>query len=133
MVLLNTSTRWSHVCQLFTRNLAFFILLSQIIKLKVHFPDQAIKSTRIDNAVEFTFQVFDDFCLSVGIDVEHLDLHVYTQNGLAESLIKHLQLVARPLLMQSRLPITTWGHAIMLKCCLDLDPLLIISSHMHNL
>ena len=90
MVLLDTYTRWSHVCQLSTRNLSFFILLSQIIKLKAHFPDQAIKSTQLDNAAEFTSQVFDDYCLSVGIDVEHLDPHVHTQNGLAESLIKHL-------------------------------------------
>ena len=39
--------------------------------------------------------------------------HVHTQNGLAESLIKRLQLIARPLLMRSSLPSSAWGHAIL--------------------
>ena len=34
------------------------------------------------------------------------------QNGLAESFIKCLQLIARPLLMKTKLPIFAWGHAI---------------------
>ncbi|KAL0346573.1 UNVERIFIED_CONTAM: Retrovirus-related Pol polyprotein from transposon TNT 1-94 [Sesamum calycinum] len=38
---------------------------------------------------------------------------MYTQNGLAESLIKRLQLIARPLLMRSKLPSSAWGHAIL--------------------
>ena len=36
----------------------------------------------------------------IGIDVEHPIAHVHTQNGLAKSFIKHLQLIARPLLMR---------------------------------
>jgi hypothetical protein len=32
MVLINTSTRWSHVCLLSTRNHAFAKIMSQIIK-----------------------------------------------------------------------------------------------------
>ncbi|BAB02592.1 retroelement pol polyprotein-like [Arabidopsis thaliana] len=47
------------------------------------------------------------------ISVEHPVAHVHTQNGLAESLIKRLQLIARPLLMKSKLPISAWGHAIL--------------------
>jgi len=39
--------------------------------------------------------------------------HVHTQNGLAKSFIKCLQLVARPLLMKSKLPMSAWGHAIL--------------------
>ena len=39
----------------------------------------------------------------VGIDVEHLVAHSHTHNGLAESLIKHLQLIARPLLLKTKL------------------------------
>ena len=35
------------------------------------------------------------------------------QNGLAESFIKCLQLIARPLLMKTKLPTSAWGHAIM--------------------
>ena len=51
--------------------------------------------------------------LSVGINIEHPIAHTHTQNGLAESFIKHLQLMARPLLMKTKLPTSTWGHAIM--------------------
>ncbi|GJY79867.1 hypothetical protein Tco_0492618 [Tanacetum coccineum] len=39
--------------------------------------------------------------------------HVHTQNGLAESLIKRLQLIARPLIMRTKLPVSMWGHAIL--------------------
>jgi len=51
--------------------------------------------------------------MSIGISVEHPVAHVHTQNGLAESFIKHLQLIARPLLMKSKLPMFAWGHAIL--------------------
>ena len=47
------------------------------------------------------------------IIVEHPVAHVHTQNGLAESLIKRLQLIARPLIMRIKLPISVWGHAIL--------------------
>ena len=39
MVLVDASTRWSHVCLLSNRNLAYARLLAQIIKLRAHFPD----------------------------------------------------------------------------------------------
>jgi len=63
------------------------------------------KKLRLDNAGEFTSQDFNDYCMSIGIIVEHLFAHVYTQNGLPELLIKHLQLIARPLIMRTKLPI----------------------------
>lgn len=113
MVLIDASTRWSHVSLLSTRNVAFARLLAQIIKLRAHFPDYPIKRVRLDNAGEFTSKSFNDFCQSIGITVEHPVAHVHTQNGLAESLIKRLQLIARPLLMRSRLPSSAWGHAIL--------------------
>ena len=53
------------------------------------------------------------FCMSIGINVEQSVTHVHTQNGLAESLIKRLQLITRPLLMKTKLPASTRGHAIM--------------------
>ena len=58
----------------------------------------------LDNGGEFTSQALDSFCTSIGIDVEHPVAHVHTQNGLAESFIKRLQLIARPLFMRSQLP-----------------------------
>ena len=51
--------------------------------------------------------------MSTRISVEHLVAHVHTQNGLAESFIKRLQLIARPLLMRAKLPISVWGHVIL--------------------
>ncbi|XP_056694866.1 uncharacterized protein [Spinacia oleracea] len=113
MVLIYASTRWSHVCLLSSRNLAFARLLAQLIKLRAHFPDTPIKSIRLDNAGEFTSQSFNDYFMSIGINIEHPVAHVHTQNGLAESLIKRIQLIARPLLMKSKLPISAWGHAIL--------------------
>ena len=90
MVLIDASSRLSHVCLLLSRNLAFAKLLAQIIRLKSHFPDNQIKSIRLDNATEFSSQSFNDYCLAIGIRVEHSVAHVHTQNGLAESLIKRL-------------------------------------------
>ena len=111
MVLIDASSRWSHVCLLSTRNVAFARFLAQIIKLRAQFPDYIIKRVRLDNAGEFTSQAFNDYYMSIGITIEHLVAHVHTHNGLAESLIKRLQLIARPLIM--RLPISVWGHAIL--------------------
>ena len=101
MVLIDASSRWSHVCLLSSRNLAFAKLLAQIIRLRAQFPDYPIKTIRLDNAGEFTSQAFDAYCVSVGIKVEHPVAHVHTQNGLAKLFIKHLQLIARTLLMKS--------------------------------
>ncbi|GLR00170.1 hypothetical protein GCM10007863_45910 [Dyella mobilis] len=113
MVLIDASLRWSHVCLLSTRNVAFARLLAQIIRLQAHFPDYPIQSIRLDGAGEFTSQSFDNYCMSLGIDVEHPVAHVHTQNGLAESFIKRLQLIARPMLMRTKLPISAWGYAIL--------------------
>ncbi|GJW99396.1 retrovirus-related pol polyprotein from transposon TNT 1-94 [Tanacetum coccineum] len=113
MVLIVASNRWSHVSLLSTRNVAFAKFLAQIIKLRAHFLDYTVKRVRLDNAREFTSHAFNDYCMSVRIVVEHPVTHVYTQNGLAKSLIKRLQLIARPLIMRTKLPVSMWGHAIL--------------------
>ena len=69
MVLIDVSTRWSHVCLLSTRNIAFVRLLTQIIRLRAQFPDHPIKTIRLDNAGEFSSQAFLDYCMSIGINV----------------------------------------------------------------
>ena len=51
--------------------------------------------------------------MSMGVSVEHSMAHVHTQNGLVESFIKRIQLIARPLLMRSKLPATAWGHVVL--------------------
>ena len=88
MVLIEASSRWSHVFLLSTRNAAFARLLAQIIRLQVHFPDYPIKKIRLDNASEFISKSFDDYCISVGIEVEHSLAHVHTLNGLVEAFIE---------------------------------------------
>jgi len=113
MVLIDASTRWSHVALLSTRNAAFSKLLAQIIKLRAHHPDHPIRSIRLDNAGEFTSKTFDDYCMSLGIDVEHPVPHVHSQNGLAEAHIKRLQLVSRALVMHTNLPVSAWGYAVL--------------------
>ncbi|GJR54476.1 retrovirus-related pol polyprotein from transposon TNT 1-94 [Tanacetum coccineum] len=113
MVLIDASSRWSHVSLLSTRNVALSKFLAQMIKLRAHFPDYTVKRVRLDNAGEFTSHAFNDYCMSVRIVVEHSVAHVHTQNGLAESLIKRLQLIARPLIMRTKLPVFMWGHAIL--------------------
>ena len=90
MILIDIFTRWSHVCLISTCNVAFAfaILLAQMIILWAQFLDYPIKTISLDNAGEFTSQTFIDYC--VGINIEHPIAHTHTQNGLAESFIKHL-------------------------------------------
>ena len=113
MVLIDASTKWSHVLLLLTQNVAFARLLAQMIKLRAQFPNYPIKTIRLDKACEFISQTFTDYCKSIGINVEHLVAHTHTPNSLVESFIKRLQLINRPLLMKTKLPTFTWGHAIM--------------------
>lgn len=72
-----------------------------------------MKSIRMDNSEEFTSKTFDDFYEAQGIDVEHQVAHVHTQNELAESLIRRMQIVARMLLMRSKLPKFAWEHVVL--------------------
>jgi hypothetical protein len=44
MVLIDTSTRWSHVCLLSTWNHAFAKIMEQVIRLKASFPKNQIQS-----------------------------------------------------------------------------------------
>ena len=78
MVLIDASTRWSHVCLLSTRNVAFARLLAQMIKLQAKFPDYPIKAIKLDNVGEFTSKTFTNYCISVGINIEHHVAHTHT-------------------------------------------------------
>ena len=64
-----------------------------IIKLGAQFPDFPIKSIRMDNAAKFTSTTFIHYCESIGINFEVSTPHVHTQNSMAESLIKQIQLI----------------------------------------
>jgi hypothetical protein len=113
MVLIDASTRWSHVSLLSTRNHAFAKIMAQLIKLKAHYPEHRIQSVRIDNVAEFSSRAFNDYCMALGIQVQHSVPYVHTQNDLAKSLIKRIKLIARPLLMNCKLPTSCWGHAVL--------------------
>ena len=78
MVIIDASTRWSHVYLLSTRNVAFARLLAQMTKLRAQFPNYLIKTIRLDNAGEFTSQTLNDYSMSIGINIEHPVAHVYT-------------------------------------------------------
>ena len=65
-----------------------------MIILQAQFLDYPIKTIRLNKAGEFTSQTVINYCMSVGINIEHLITHTHTQNGLAESFIKRLQLIA---------------------------------------
>ena len=107
IVLIDASTRWSHVRLFSTQNVVFAKLLSQIIRLRAQFPDHHIKTICLDNAGEFSSQIFLDYFMSIGMDVQYSITHVHTQNGLVESFIKRLQLIAKSLLLNTKLPLST--------------------------
>jgi hypothetical protein len=67
----------------------------------------------MDNIAEFSSRAFNDYCMVQGIEVQYSVPRVHTQNGLAESLIKRIKLIARPLLQDCNLPTTCWGHAVL--------------------
>ena len=106
MVLIDASTRWTNVCLLSTQNNAFTSFIAKLIELRAQFPDYPVESIRMDNVGKFTSKAFDDYCMALGIKVEHLIPYVHTQNGLTESLIKRIKLIVRPLLQHSDLPIS---------------------------
>jgi hypothetical protein len=113
MVLIDVSTRWSHMCLLSTGNHAFAKIMAQVIRLKASFPENQIQSIRLDNATEFSSQAFNNYCTAQEIQMQHSVPYVHTQNALAESLIKRIKLIAIPLLHNCNLPISCWGQAVL--------------------
>ncbi|GJZ27792.1 hypothetical protein Tco_0572439 [Tanacetum coccineum] len=53
MVLIDASSRWSHVLMLSTHNVAFAKFLAQFINMRAHLSDYTVKRVRLDNAVRF--------------------------------------------------------------------------------
>jgi hypothetical protein len=51
--------------------------------------------------------------MALGIEVQHSVPYVHTKNGLVESLIKRIKLIAIPLLQNCNLPTSCWGHAVL--------------------
>lgn len=110
---MDASGAYSEVSLLTTRNMAFPRLVAMLLMYRTHFPDCSIKYLSMDNAKEFHSQVFEDYCTAMGVVLTCSVPYEHCQNGLAEAFIKKLQLVTRPLLLQSHLPSTVWAHAIL--------------------
>ena len=66
------------MCLLSTRNNAFAKFIAKLIGLRAQFPNYPIKSICMDNANEFILKAFDDYCMTLGIKVEHLVPYVHT-------------------------------------------------------
>jgi hypothetical protein len=81
--------------------------------LKARYPKHWIQSIQIDNAVEFSSRAFNYYYMALRIQVQHSVPYVHTQNGLAESLIKRIKLIARSMLTNCKLPTSCWGHAVL--------------------
>jgi hypothetical protein len=79
MVLIDASTRWSHVCLLSTCNHAFAKFTTQVTRLKMNYPEYRIKSIRMDNVAEFLSRAFNDYGMAQGIEVQHSVSYVHTQ------------------------------------------------------
>ena len=134
MVFMDAFTRWLHVCLFSTINVTFARLLAQMIKLRAQFSDDLFKAIRLDNVGEFTSKTFTDYCMSVGINIEHPIVQTHTQNSLVESFIKRLQLLVRSLLMKTKLLTFAWEHAIMhVASWIVFDQQLTMNTLFHNL
>ena len=100
MVLVDTSVRWSHVRLIMHSQYCICKIFYSIDTIKGTIPEQYNKDNRLDNAGKFISQSFNDYYISIGINVEYLITHTHTQNGPAESFIKRFELIARPLLIK---------------------------------
>jgi hypothetical protein len=78
MVLIDASTRWSHVCLLTTQNNAFAKIMAQVIRLKASFPENQMQSIRLDNDAELSSRAFNDYCMAQGIQVQYFVPYVHT-------------------------------------------------------
>lgn len=103
LVLINVSNKQSHILLLSIRNMVFANLISMLIHFRTHFLDYLIKTLHIDNAKEFTSKSFEDYCIATGIKLTYCIPYEHVQNGLAESFIKCIQLITRPLLLHANL------------------------------
>ena len=80
MVQIDASTRWSHIYLLSTRNHVFARFIAQVIKLRAHHLEHGIKTNRMDITTEFSSRAFNDYYMSLGINVEHSVPYEHTQN-----------------------------------------------------
>ena len=76
-------------------------------------PVYQIQLIILDNAGELTSRAFNNDCLTICINVEHIVPNICMHNGLVEYLIQHLKLLTRSLIINVKIPFRVWGHAIL--------------------
>jgi hypothetical protein len=113
MVIICRSTRRSFIYLLSSKDLVMAQVVKFIIRMKVQYPENSIKSIRFDNAAEFVSATMKTFLAAQGIEHETCVDYAHSQNGSAEAHIKRVQQVARTLLMGCSLPASAWGHAVL--------------------
>ena len=90
MVLVDVVGIHFEVSLLSTRNIVFAKLLAMLIKFKTHYPNFLVKTSRMDNAVEFKSQHFDDYCMATRIKLTYSVPYEHSQNRLAKAFIKKI-------------------------------------------
>jgi hypothetical protein len=80
--------------------------------------NRKVKRLRSDNGGEFCSNEFEQFLQDKGILHEHTQPYTPQENGISERINQTLQNMMRCLLIQSGLPESLWGEAIMTACFL---------------
>lgn len=136
MVLIDILVRWLDFL-LSTCNIALARLLALVIMLRTQFLDYPINILYLGNVGEFTSTTFNNYCRPLRIPAPY----IHTHNGLVESSIKQIQIIARTLLLHIQLPSSAWRRAIFhvaalirltpAACCLLPTRALTYTSHLH--
>lgn len=67
--------------------------LAMLLKFRNHYPDHLVRFLRMENALEFKSQAFEDYCAGTGIELTYSAPYEHSQNDLAEAFIKKIQLI----------------------------------------
>ena len=68
-------------------------------------PVYQIQLIILDNAGELISRAFNNDCLTICINVEHIVSNICMHNGLVEYLIQHLKLLTRLLIINIKYPL----------------------------
>ena len=112
LVIVDDFSRLSWVFLLKDRSQGPVILKSLIAEIKTQF-DICVKIVRTDNALEFKSKDLLQFYSVNGIQPQFTCPHTSQQNGVAERKHRQILNVARCLMIQSNMPATYWGDAVL--------------------
>lgn len=113
LVLVDASGMHFEVLFLSTKNMVFPKIFTMLLKFQTHYLDCLVKTLRMDNAKEFISQQFEDNCVTSGISMSYSVPYEHSQCSLAKVFIKKIQLITRPLLIQTKLHFSFWIHIVL--------------------